>query len=154
MAHWLIKSEPSEFSIQDLAKKTIEPWTGVRNFQARNTMRDLMQVGDLVLFYHSSITPPGVVGVAKVGSKPYPDPTQFDPESDYFEPRATPEKPVWYLVDMHYQSTFNRMVTLDELREHPETSTMVVTKRGMRLSVQPVTPEAFAAVLSLSEKQP
>jgi predicted RNA-binding protein with PUA-like domain len=150
MRYWLIKSEPSEFSIQDLATKKVEPWTGVRNYQARNIMRDLMQVGDLALFYHSSITPPGVVGIAVVGSKPYPDPTQFDQASEYFENRATPEKPVWYLVDFHYKETLPRMVTLDELKANPATSSMVVTKRGMRLSVQPVTKEEFAAVIEVA----
>jgi predicted RNA-binding protein with PUA-like domain len=150
MRYWLIKSEPSEFSLEDLKSQQVEPWTGVRNYQARNTMRDLMQVGDQCLFYHSSITPPGVVGIATVGSKPYADPTQFDEKGEYFEARATPEKPVWILVDIHYASSFPRMVTLDKLRTNPATSSMVVTKRGMRLSVQPVTKEEFAAVLLLA----
>lgn len=151
MRYWLMKSEPSEFSIEDLKKKGVEPWTGVRNYQARNHMRDLMQVGDLILFYHSSVTPAGVVGTATVGSEAYPDPTQFDEKGEYLEPRATPEKPVWFLVDIHYASTLKRMVTLQELRENPATSSMLVVKRGMRLSVQPVTSKEFQAVIDLSE---
>ncbi len=145
-----MKSEPSEFSLADLKQKGVEPWTGVRNYQARNYMRDHMQVGDTILFYHSSITPAGVVGTATVGSTPYADPTQFDEKGEYFEPRATPEKPVWFLVDIHYASTFKRMVTLQELRENPSTSSMLVVKRGMRLSVQPVTKEEYEAVISLA----
>jgi predicted RNA-binding protein with PUA-like domain len=149
---WLIKSEPDEFSIWDLQAKSREPWTGVRNFQARNYMRDLMQPGDQVIFYHSSTVPPGAVGLAKVVSQAYPDPTQFDPGSDYFDPRATPQKPVWHLVDFGFDRLLPRLVTLEELRANPATATMRVCTRGNRLSITPVTPEEFQAVLELADQ--
>lgn len=150
MNYWLIKSEPEEFGIDDLKRVSVEPWTGVRNYQARNTMRDLMRVGDQVLFYHSSITPPGVVGLAEVASKPYPDPTQFDAKSDYYDPKSSRNNPRWILVDMKYLEHFPRMVTLDELRNHPDLQDMKVIKPGMRLSVQPVGATEFATVCKLA----
>jgi predicted RNA-binding protein with PUA-like domain len=141
MNYWLIKSEPDEFSIDDLAAKPFEPWTGVRNYQARNFMRDQMRLGDTLLFYHSSCKPPGIVGLARVASLPYPDPTQFDLTSEYADPTSPPENPRWILIDVEYGETFPQMITLQELRDDPLLKGMLVTQRGQRLSIQPVTAE-------------
>ena len=147
---WLMKSEPEEFSIADLQRVGVEPWTGVRNYQARNFMRDGMRPGDPVLFYHSNCDVPGVVGLARVHGEPYPDPTQFNPESDYYDPKSTPEAPRWLLVDVAYERSFRRTISLDELRNHAEAlGDFALLRRGNRLSVLPVTPEQFAYILSL-----
>lgn len=151
MNHWLFKSEPDVFSFADLKARPggREPWTGVRNYQARNFMRDLMEPGDLILFYHSSCPRPGVAGVARVASRPYPDPTQFDPADEYYDPKATLEKPVWILVDVEWARDFKRFVPLEELRAEPGLADMVILRRGNRLSITPVTPEEFEAVCRL-----
>lgn len=149
MNYWLIKSEPEDFSIDDLQKKGVEPWTGVRNYQARNHMRDLMKVGDLVLFHHSNIPEPGVVGLAKVSSKPYTDPTQFEQKSDYFDPKSTPDNPRWQMVDMAFVERFPGIVTLNEMRTEPTLEGLLVTKRGMRLSVQPVQESHFQRIVEM-----
>ncbi len=147
---WLMKSEPEEFSIADLQRVGVEPWTGVRNYQARNFMRDGMRPGDPVLFYHSNCDVPGVVGLARVHGEPYPDPTQFNPESDYYDPKSTPDAPRWLLVDVAYERSFRRTISLDELRNHAEAlGDFALLRRGNRLSVLPVTPEQFAYILSL-----
>lgn len=148
MNYWLIKSEPDDFGLADLKRKGKEPWTGVRNYQARNYMRDQMQVGDEVLFYHSNISPTGVVGLARVASKPYSDPTQFDQKSDYFDPKSSPDNPRWQLVDMEFVEELPRMVTLDEMRADPELDGLLVIKRGMRLSIQPVTEVHFKRIVA------
>jgi len=143
-AHWLMKSEPDEFSIDDLAaapKKTT-PWFGVRNYQARNYMRDAMRVGDDVLFYHSSCEVPGIYGLAKVSSKPYPDASQFDRKSPYYDPKSKREEPRWLLVDVKLAKK-TRAMPLDELRTYPELADMLVLKRGNRLSITPVTDAEF-----------
>ena len=145
MNHWLMKSEPDAFSIDDLAKKKRAPWDGVRNFQARNNMR-AMAVGDLVLFYHSSVVPPGAAGIARVCRAAYPDPTSWDRKSDYYDPRSTPEKPLWMMVDVEFVEKFPRLVTLDEMKADPRLAGMLVTRRGSRLSVQPVSAVHFARV--------
>jgi predicted RNA-binding protein with PUA-like domain len=150
MNYWLIKSEPDDFGIDDLQRKGVEPWTGVRNYQARNYMRDSMKKGDLALFYHSNISPAGVVGLAEIGSDPYADPTQFDSHSEYFDPKSSPDAPRWQLVDMHFREKFPRMVTLDEMRTDSALEGLLVTKRGMRLSVQPVTKEHFEHIVALA----
>ena len=150
MHYWLVKSEPDDFSLAKLAAQGVEPWTGVRNYQARNFMRDQMQVGDRVLFYHSNIPEPAIVGLAEVSSKPYPDPTQFDPNSDYFDPKATPLAPRWFLVDLSYVSTFPKALTLETIKADPLLSQMRVAQRGQRLSVQPVEAEHFQRVLEYS----
>ncbi|MDR5792319.1 EVE domain-containing protein [Caballeronia sp. LZ008] len=140
MRYWLMKSEPDEASIDHLAqapKKTL-PWTGVRNYQARNFMRDQMQIGDGVLFYHSSCPEPGIAGIAKVCSTAYPDPTQFDPKSDYYDPKSTQETPRWMLVDVKFVKK-TPLISLAALREHPELADMQVLARGNRLSITPVT---------------
>lgn len=141
MQYWLMKSEPDEVSIDDAlnAPEHTVPWTGVRNYQARNFMRDRMRVGDGVLFYHSSCAEPGIAGLAEVASTPYPDPTQFDSASPYFDPKATPENPRWMLVDVRAIRK-TRLIPLSELRIHPELEGMIILQRGNRLSVTPVTP--------------
>ncbi len=146
---WLVKSEPSSFSIDDLARVGIEPWDGVRNYQARNLMRDEMAVGDPVLFYHSNSNPPGVVGLAEVASGPYPDPAQFDSSSRYVDPGSSRDAPRWILVDMRYVETFPRIVSLAEMREVPELAGMVLLHRS-RLSVQPVEPSHFDLIVALA----
>jgi len=154
MRHWLMKSEPDEVSVDDVAampKKTV-PWFGVRNYQARNFMRDQMRVGDPVFFYHSSCPEPGIVGIASVASTPYPDDTQFDPESKYFDPKATREQPRWMLVDVKLVRR-TRLVGLPELREHRELANMTILQRGNRLSITPVDPKEWAFIVKLAGKR-
>jgi predicted RNA-binding protein with PUA-like domain len=140
MRYWLMKSEPDEASIDDLsnAPERTLPWTGVRNYQARNFMRDTMRVGDGVLFYHSSCPEPGIAGLAKVVSTPYPDPTQFDPKSPYYDPKSKPEEPRWILVDVKFIKKMP-LISLAELRKHAELADMRVLAKGNRLSITPVT---------------
>jgi predicted RNA-binding protein with PUA-like domain len=140
MRYWLMKSEPSEVSIDDAlaAPHRTVPWVGVRNYQARNFMRDAMQIGDGVLFYHSSCAQPGIAGLAEVSSMPYPDDTQFDPHDKYFDAKATRENPRWMLVDVRTVRK-TPLVSLAELRAHPELADMVILRRGNRLSITPVT---------------
>jgi predicted RNA-binding protein with PUA-like domain len=147
MNYWLIKSEPSEFGITDLARVGTEPWTGVRNYQARNYMRDHMHKGDQVLFYHSSVAVPSVVGLATVASEPYADPTQFDSASDYFDPKSTPDNPRWQLVDMQFLEKFTTEIPLETLRTDPLFAEMLVIRRGMRLSIQPVSQVHFEEIV-------
>lgn len=137
--YWLMKSEPNEASIDDLARRGTLPWTGVRNYQARNFMRDAMRIGDGVLFYHSSCPQPGIAGLGEVGSQPYPDPTQFDPESGYYDDASRPDAPRWVLVDVRYVGK-GPLISLADLRAHAELADMVVLRRGNRLSITPVTP--------------
>ena len=151
--YWLMKSEPSEASIDDLAKaarKTL-PWTGVRNYQARNYMRDDMHAGDGVLFYHSSCPEPGVAGIATVASAAYPDATQFDPNSHYFDAKSVREAPRWVHVDVKLVKK-TRLLSLAEMRAAPQLSSMLVIKRGNRLSITPVTPAQWHDVLALLEQ--
>jgi predicted RNA-binding protein with PUA-like domain len=155
MNYWLMKSEPEEFSIEDLARVKREPWSGVRNYQARNYMRDGMRRGDGILFYHSNCAEPGVVGLAKVASEAYPDPTQFDPESDYHDPRSTPDNPRWLLVDVGFVRRFKRTVSLDELRGHAEAlGDFPLLRRGNRLSVLPVEAGQWDWILALERRKP
>lgn len=148
--YWLLKSEPEVFSIQHLARapKKTTFWDGVRNYQARNLLRDEVQVGDGVLFYHSNADPPGVAGTATIARAGYPDPSQFDARSDYHDPAATRDAPRWYAVDLQLDEIFRRFVPLDQLREVPGLRDMVLLKRS-RLSVQPVTAEEWKIVLKL-----
>jgi predicted RNA-binding protein with PUA-like domain len=138
--YWLMKSEPDECSIEDAldARRSTVPWTGVRNYQARNFMRDQMRPGDGVLFYHSSCAEPGIAGIAEVASAPYPDPTQFDPNSKYYDPAAKKDAPRWILVDIRALKK-SRVVTIGELRQHKALVAMAVLRRGNRLSITPVT---------------
>jgi predicted RNA-binding protein with PUA-like domain len=149
--HWLFKSEPDEFSFSDLKQRPrqTEPWNGVRNYQARNFMRDQMQPGQKILFYHSNTQPPGIVGIATVASKAYPDPSQFDPTSDYYDPKSTPESPRWLLVDVQWHQDFEQQVTLDSLRSQPALADMLILRRGNRLSITPVEPKHFQLICQL-----
>ncbi len=140
--YWLMKSEPDEASIDTLAEQGRLPWTGVRNYQARNFMRDAMRIGDGVLFYHSSCPQPGIAGLAEVCSTPYPDPTQFDPDSKYHDPASKPEHPRWELVDVKFVGKCE-LIPLAALREHEELADMAVLRRGNRLSITPVTPQEW-----------
>lgn len=151
MKYWLMKSEPDVFSFGDLKKrpKKTEPWNGVRNYQARNFMRDEMEVGDLILFYHSSCEIPGVAGIARVNSKAYPDETQFDKKSEYFDPKATPENPRWFLVDVSFEMDLKQHVSLEELKKHKKLEEMRLLQRGNRLSILPVTREEFDYIKKL-----
>jgi predicted RNA-binding protein with PUA-like domain len=148
MAYWLMKSEPDEASIDDLVRELRLPWTGVRNYQARNFMRDDMRLGDGVLFYHSSCPEPGVAGLAEVASAAYPDETQFDPKSKYHDPKSTRDAPRWLHVDVALVRK-TRLLPLAEMRERKELASMVVLKRGNRLSITPVTAAEWRAVLKL-----
>lgn len=145
--YWLMKSEPDAFSIDDLARKKQAPWDGVRNFMARNHM-DAMRVGDLVLFYHSSCTPPGAAGIARVCRTAYPDPTAFDPKSQYYDERSTKDAPRWRMVDVEFVSKLPQMVTLESMRAAAELADMVVLRPG-RLSVQPATFAQFVHVVRM-----
>ncbi len=150
MRYWLMKSEPDEVSIDDLAalpSKTVA-WFGVRNYQARNFMRDDMRVGDLVLFYHSSCDTPGIAGIAKVSKLAYPDETQFDPAGKYFDPKATRDNPRWFNVDVKLVRK-TRLIGLQELRAHPELATLRVLQRGNRLSITPVEPAEWQSIMRL-----
>lgn len=148
--HWLIKSEPDVFSIKDLEKVKQEPWTGVRNYQARNFMWREMQPGELAIFYHSNAKPSGAAGVAEVASEPYPDPTQFDPKSEYFDPNATEEKPRWWLVDFKHVATFKELIPLESLKADPALSEMLVCQKGSRLSINPVEKKHFNRVMKIA----
>ena len=149
--YWLFKSEPSSFSLGDLKNRpdSTEHWDGVRNFQARNYLRDQVRVGDQVFFYHSNIAEPAVVGIAEVVKAGYPDFTAFDPQSNYFDPRSTPEKPTWYMVDVKFVRELPRPVTLSELKAIPELSDMPLLNRS-RLSIQPVGKEEWDQILRLA----
>lgn len=147
MRYWLMKSEPSEYSIDDLVRDGVVPWFGVRNYQARNFMRDQMRVGDGVLFYHSSCPEPGIVGLAEVATDAYPDATQFDPASKYYDPKASPARPRWYHVDVRLKQK-TRLMSLKEMRGYPELANMRVLARGNRLSITPVHPDEWRFILS------
>lgn len=149
MRYWLLKSEGDVYPISALKKDGKTPWSGVRNYRARNFMRDDMRVGDLCLFYHSSSQPMGVFGIAKVASRPYADEAQFDTKSDYYDPKATKEKPIWYLVDIAYVRTLKKPVTLAEIKADPALSSMMLTK-NIRLSIQPVSIKHFEHILKLA----
>lgn len=150
--YWLMKSEPDECSIDDLAAAPAQtvPWIGVRNHQARNFMRDQMRIGDGVLFYHSSCPQPGIAGLARVASAAYPDASQFDPTSPYFDVKADPQAPRWLHVDVQLDRK-TRLLGLAEMHGRPELSTMQVLRKGNRLSITPVTPAEWQAVLALLE---
>ena len=147
---WLMKSEPEEFSILDLQRVGREPWSGVRNYQARNFMRDDMRVGDPVLFYHSNCATPGIAGLARVASTAYPDPTQFDPASPYFDPKARADAPRWLLVDIAFERQLRRVISLDELRSRAERlGDLALLRRGNRLSVLPVSAAQYQQILAM-----
>ncbi len=151
MRHWLVKSEPGDYSIEDLRRDGTTHWDGVRNYQARNFMRD-MQIGDPLLYYHSSAKPPGVIGLAEVVREAYPDHTAWDAESDHFDEKSTPDDPRWFMVDIGFIERFPRLVPLDELREQPELAGMPLLNRS-RLSVQPVSPAEFDLIVDLARRE-
>ncbi|SEP15857.1 EVE domain-containing protein [Aquisalimonas asiatica] len=154
MQYWLMKSEPDVFGIDDLADcpNQTDHWDGVRNYQARNMMRDQMQQGDQVLFYHSNTKVPGVVGIAEVVREGYPDHTAFDPEDPHYDPKSDPDNPRWYMVDIRFVRKLDRTISLTELKElkdRPEMADMPLVRKGNRLSVMPVTPEQWQFILGL-----
>jgi predicted RNA-binding protein with PUA-like domain len=149
MAYWLIKSEPDAYSIDDLERDGCEMWDGIRNYQARNTMRDDMKIGDEVFFYHSSCKEPGVVGIARVASAPYPDPTQFDKKAKYFDPKSDKDDPRWWLVDVEFVRKTKRNVTLSEIKAQRSLDDMILTRKGNRLSIMPVSKKHWTKILSL-----
>ena len=147
--YWLVKSEPSVYSIDDLKKDKVTYWDGVRNFQARNFMRDRMKKGDWVLFYHSNAEPPGVAGIAKVHKEGYPDFTSWDKKDKHFDPKSSEQKPLWFMVDLEFYSKFKQFVPLEALKANAKLKDMMVVKPAVRLSVQPVSQEHFEAVLKM-----
>ena len=149
MTYWLMKSEPGDYSIDDLARDKMEPWDGIRNYQARNLIRDEMSIGDDVLFYHSSCKVPGVVGLAKIASGAYPDPTQFDPRSGHYDPKSKQDDPRWLLRDVSFVRKLGRVITLKELRSHPGLEDFRLLKRGNRLSIFPVDASHWDIILGL-----
>ena len=149
MRHWLMKSEPSTYSIDDLARDGKTAWEGVRNYQARNMMRDDMSLGDLVLFYHSSADPPGVAGIARVCRTAYPDASAWNKNDPHFDEKTDPKNPIWMMVDLEFVEKLPHFVTLDELQDRGDLEGLMVIKRGMRLSIQPVDPKHFATILQL-----
>ena len=150
LGHWLCKTEPDVYSIDDLRRDTVTGWEGVRNYQARNFMRDGMAPGDRVLVYHSNVDPAGVAGVAEVSGPARPDPTQFDPRSEYHDPGSSRDDPRWVMRDLRFAERFPEVVSLDRLRACKALAGMVALRRGNRLSVTPVTAAEFAAVLRLA----
>ena len=150
--YWLMKSEPTDFSIDDLERVVTEPWTGVRNYQARNFMME-MKKGDRVLFYHSNAEPPGVAGVAEVVREAYPDTAQFDPKSDYFDPKSPQDKPRWFMVDVGFVQRFPAVLPLPELKAEAALEGMEVLRKGSRLSGTAVSKEHFDHVLKLARKR-
>jgi len=155
MKYWLMKSEPETFSLQALRERPgqVTPWDGVRNYQARNFMRDEMQPGDRVLFYHSNCNPPGVAGLAEVASEPYDDKTALDPKSDYYDEKSTKEKNRWQLVDIRFVEEFPRLISLQELKENPKLAEMRILQKGNRLSITPVTKGEFNEICRMGQKQ-
>ena len=154
MRHWLLKTEPGVFSFDDLlqAPDRTTGWNGIRNFQARNFLRDQMEEGDRVLVYHSSADPPVVAGLAEVVKRGYPDPTQFDPKDDHYDPESTPTAPRWYQVDVKAVRKLPRAVSLEEIRQTKALAKMPLVQRGQRLSVQPVAPEEYALIVRMGSK--
>lgn len=150
MAYWLFKSEPDEFGITDLAREEKVCWDGIRNYQARNNLRDQVAPGDLVFFYHSGCRVPGIAGLAEVVSEPYPDPTQFNPEHKGHDPKSGPDNPRWYAVDLAHRRTFHPLLPGRELKTLPPLRDMVLFRQG-RLSVQPVTPGQWRTILALCD---
>lgn len=149
--YWLMKSEPEEFGIDDLKSrpKGTEPWDGVRNYQSRNMMRDEMKKGDLVFFYHSNCEVPGIVGIARIVREGYPDPTAFDKKDKHYDPKSDPDNPRWFHVDVKYVRKLKRTISLNELKANKKLSDMALVRRGNRLSVMPVSPAQWDAILGM-----
>jgi len=153
MQYWLMKSELDVYNLDHLKADGTEPWDGIRNYEARNMMRDQMKPGDLILYYHSNCKPPHIAGVARVASDPYPDPTQFDASNHYFDPKSDPNNPRWILVDISYVTTFKETIGRDVLHEDPLLQEMVMFKRN-RLSITPVTQQEFERVCEIAGEDP
>lgn len=153
MKYWLMKSEPNTYSIEDLQKEGVTHWEGVRNYQARNFMRDDMKIGDQVLFYHSNATPPGIVGLAEVCKEAYPDHFAYDPKSAYFDSKSKKDSPRWMMVDVKFCEKFDQIISLDQLKRISGLQTMLVIKKGMRLSIQPVEKEHYSIIVNLARKE-
>lgn len=152
MAYWLMKSEPNCFSIDDLAKrKQPEGWDGVRNYQARNMMRDDMKKGDLAFFYHSNCDEPAVVGIMEIVKEAYPDPTAFDPNDKHFDPKSDPDKPRWMMVGVRFKQKFTTPVTLKAIKVRAALKNMALVQRGNRLSIMPVTAKEWQSILSMAD---
>ena len=149
--YWLMKSEPNVFSIDDLKKVKREPWDGVRNYQARNFMRDEMQVGDEILFYHSNSNPPGVAGLARVSKEAFADFTAWDPKSPYYDPKSSPDNPRWMMVEVEFVGKFRNFVSLEQLKEQRGPEGMRLLQKGNRLSVMPVAKREYDLIASLGE---
>lgn len=149
--YWLMKSEPGEFSIDDLDARPLktEPWDGVRNYQARNMMRDEMKPGDQAFFYHSACEEPGIVGIVRISGEAYPDPTAFDPDDKHYDPKSDPDDPRWFLVDVKFVRKLERTLSLRELKEHDALTDMILLRRGNRLSVMPVNESHWDYILEL-----
>ncbi|MGR9117617.1 MAG: EVE domain-containing protein [Gammaproteobacteria bacterium] len=152
MNYWLMKSEPNEFGIDDLFDKPgqTEHWDGVRNYQARNMMRDEMKLGDQVFFYHSNCDEPGIVGIMEIAREGYPDFLAFDPNDKHYDPKSTPDNPRWFMVDVRYVEKLPRTITLKELKQHPELEGLALVRRGNRLSIMPVSKRQWDFILSLA----
>jgi len=152
MKYWLMKSEPDVFSIDDLKKKGKSGWDGVRNYQARNYMRDEMRLGDKIFFYHSNATPPGIAGIAEVSKESHPDPTQFELKSEYFDPKAVKNKQaIWYMVEVKFVEKFSEILSLEQLKQEKALAAMPLVQKGTRLSVMPVKPEEWKTILKLKK---
>ncbi|MEE4174523.1 MAG: EVE domain-containing protein [Xanthomonadales bacterium] len=154
MGYWLMKSEPDAYGIDDLERDGREPWDGIRNYQVRNMIRDDMQVGDEALFYHSRVKEPAAVGIMRIVSDAYPDPTQFDANSKYFDARSDPDNPRWLLRDVEFIRRLERPVTLKELKAHPGLGEFQLTKKGNRLSIFPVTKDQWDTIVALAKNEP
>jgi len=151
MGYWLMKSEPEEFSIDDLKARPnhTEPWDGVRNYQARNMMRDEMKLGDRVFIYHSNCEIPGIAGIAKIVREAYPDPTALDPDDKHYDPKSDPDDPRWFLVEVKFVRKLKRVVSLTEIKAEPVLRNMPLVRRGNRLSVMPVTEQEWKHILGM-----
>lgn len=154
MSYWLFKSEPDIYSIDDLQKAGFASWDGVRNYQARNFLRDQIKYGDLVLFYHSNATPPGVAGICRVCREAFPDLTALDPHSPYYDSRATAKKPIWCMVEVEFVEKFPTYVTRAMLKSEPQLADMVILQKGSRLSITPLTESEFEIIRGIGIRQP
>jgi len=152
MAYWLFKSEPTTFSIDDLIRspKQTTHWNGIRNYQVRNMLRDDMQAGDLVFFYHSNATPPGIVGIMEIVKTGYPDDSAWDKKSHYFDAKSSIEKPLWYQVDVRFVKKFKTIISLDDIKKNPQLSTMLIVRKGNRLSITPVSAKEWKIITSMA----
>lgn len=153
MNYWLMKSEPSVYSIDDLKRDGFSGWEGVRNYQARNYMRDSMKIGDLALFYHSNSKPPGVAGICRICSKPHPDPTAFDEKSPYYDPKSKSDKPVWFMVEVEFVEKFENILPLNTIKSVSALDGLVLIKKGSRLSIQPVSLKHFDIIVKMGRNQ-